>query len=155
ARGVESAEARKPGALGVASVLTLLGLLLYVPWRAADKYYHYRGMRPDIREMARSGDFGTSVVFIRGNRHPDYHAAAGENPLDLTELIIATLWFIVATAMSELPDRTWPGQQVVRAGTALEYGTATGDLVETVKGAPTTVYGITKREGTLTLEKCT
>ena len=66
-----------------ALVLCLSALVTFVPWRATDKYYHYRGMHPDIRELARSHDFGTSIVLVRGNRHPDYHSAATYNPLDL------------------------------------------------------------------------
>lgn len=70
-------------------LLVAIGLIgmsatIFIPWRAADKYVHYRGMRPDIRELASRYDFGPSVVLIRGERHPDYASAAVYNPLDLT-----------------------------------------------------------------------
>jgi len=72
---------------GRAALGTLLlcfsALVTFVPWRAMDKYYHYRGMRPDIRTLAQRHDFGSSLILIRGNRHPDYHSAATYNPLDL------------------------------------------------------------------------
>ncbi len=63
-------------------LLCLSALLTFVPWRAADKYSGYRGMRPDVRDLARSQDFGRSLVLVRGNRHPDYASAAVYNPPD-------------------------------------------------------------------------
>ncbi len=70
-------------ALGV-GVLCLAAWIAYVPWRAIDKYYHFRGMRPDVRELAATNDFGSSLVLIQGKRFPDYASAAVYNPLDLT-----------------------------------------------------------------------
>jgi hypothetical protein len=64
-------------------VLCLLALVSFIPWRAVDKYHHFRGMRPDIRHLAEKHDFGASVVLIRGDDHPDYASAAVYNPLDL------------------------------------------------------------------------
>lgn len=58
-----------------------IALLAFVPWRAIDKYHHYRGMRPDVRELALESGFGQDVVFISGARHPDYASAAIENPV--------------------------------------------------------------------------
>jgi 4-amino-4-deoxy-L-arabinose transferase-like glycosyltransferase len=63
--------------------LCLLTLVNYFPWRAIDKYHHYRGMRPDIRYLAKKYEFGRSLVLIRGNARPDYASAAFYNPLDL------------------------------------------------------------------------
>jgi hypothetical protein len=40
-------------------------------------------MRPDVRELSVSVPFGRSIVFVRGNRHPDYASAAIYNPVDL------------------------------------------------------------------------
>ena len=60
----------------------LSSMLTFVPWRAFDKYYHYRGMQPGIRELDAAHHFGKSVVLIRGERHPDYASAAVYNPLD-------------------------------------------------------------------------
>lgn len=42
----------------------------------------------------------------------------------------------------------WKGQALVHAGSALEYGTASGDLRETTSAHPTTLYGRSKLEGT-------
>jgi 4-amino-4-deoxy-L-arabinose transferase-like glycosyltransferase len=60
--------------VGVAS-LCVFALANYFPWRAIDKYYHYLGMRPDIRNLARQHEFGKSLVLIRGKAHPDYASA--------------------------------------------------------------------------------
>lgn len=67
-----------------ALALSLCSLLAFLPWRAADKYHHYRGMRPDIRRLAREHEFGESLVLVRGRRFPDYASAAAQNPLDLS-----------------------------------------------------------------------
>jgi nucleoside-diphosphate-sugar epimerase len=42
----------------------------------------------------------------------------------------------------------WPGHALVHAGSALEYGTAAGDLRETTHAQPMTLYGRSKLEGT-------
>ena len=63
-------------------VLCLWSLATFFPWRAIDKYHHYRGMRPDVRALARQHDFGRSLVLVRGERHPDYGSAAVYNPVD-------------------------------------------------------------------------
>jgi hypothetical protein len=54
----------------------------FFPWRAIDKYHHYRGMRPGIRALATERAFGRSLVFIRGPRIPDYASAVVYNPVD-------------------------------------------------------------------------
>lgn len=45
-------------------------------------------------------------------------------------------------------DENWPGCALVRAGSALEYGAAAGDLRESTPARPTTLYGRTKLAGT-------
>ncbi len=69
--------------LAAALVLGVMVTINYLPWRAIDKYHNFRGMRPDIRYMAETYDFGRSLVLIRGEGHPDYVSAAVYNPLDL------------------------------------------------------------------------
>jgi nucleoside-diphosphate-sugar epimerase len=54
-------------------------------------------------------------------------------------------------AMAGLASGEWSGQTIVHAGTAMEYGRATGNLVETTAPQPTTVYGRSKLEGTRNL----
>ncbi len=94
-----------------ALALTWSALFTFLPWRASDKYYHYRGMRPDIRTMAREHDFGESVVLIRGNRHPDYHSAAIYNPLDLGAPQPIYAWDRDSTTRADVL-RAYPGRKV-------------------------------------------
>jgi 4-amino-4-deoxy-L-arabinose transferase-like glycosyltransferase len=58
-------------------------LLIFVPWRAIGKYRNYRGMRADVRQLARDAGFGRSLVLVRGARFPDYASSAIYNPIDL------------------------------------------------------------------------
>lgn len=54
----------------------------------------------------------------------------------------------LAHACGVLHGAAWPGLRLVHAGSALEYGTAAGDLAETTVPRPTTLYGQTKLAGT-------
>jgi hypothetical protein len=69
--------------LGATAALVAGALLVFVPWRAIDKYHHYRGMRPDIRELSTRYSWAGGIVLIRGNRHPDFASAVVYNPVDL------------------------------------------------------------------------
>ncbi len=89
ARRLERLAGRGPGggargrvSLGVA-ILVASSLVTFVPWRAADKYLHYLGMRPDVRQLAERHRFGRSLVLVCGREQPDYASAAAHNPLDL------------------------------------------------------------------------
>jgi hypothetical protein len=98
ARGIESADAAlhrlsRGGAAGAAAaLLAALALVLFIPWRGIDKYWHYRGMRPDVRTMAATGQFDGDLVMIRGQRHPDYHGAAVFNPINLAAAVPVYAW---------------------------------------------------------------
>jgi nucleoside-diphosphate-sugar epimerase len=59
----------------------------------------------------------------------------------------------LAHACAALADGTWVGQHLIHTGSALEYGTATGDLVESTVPTPTTQYGITKLAGTQAIHR--
>ena len=125
ARGIESAEARLRGTLLVAAALTVMALLVFVPWRAADKYYRYRGMRPDIRRLAQDHDFGDGLVIIRGNRHPDYHSAAVYNPVDLSMRVPLYAWDrgpeVTQRLLAAYPDRpVWIIDGPTRTGRGFE-----------------------------------
>lgn len=67
-----------------AAMLFVMTVTIFVPWRAIDKYHNFRGMRPDVRNLAESHYFGESLVLIRGDKDPDYASAAVYNPLDLS-----------------------------------------------------------------------
>lgn len=63
-------------------ILCFLTLIVYFPWRAMDKYYHYLNMRPDIAKLSDENGLVNSLVFVLGNAHPDYASAWIYNPLD-------------------------------------------------------------------------
>ncbi len=77
----ESRDARTRLTVAVLS-LSAVALVCFVPWRAADKYHEYRGMRPVLESAAPESGFGRSLVLVRGRRHPDYASAAALNPVD-------------------------------------------------------------------------
>jgi 4-amino-4-deoxy-L-arabinose transferase-like glycosyltransferase len=100
ARGIEElergAESVSPGdgrrVLGATMALVAGSLLVFVPWRATDKYHHYRGMRPDIRELSARYPWAGGIVLIRGNRHPDFASAVVYNPVDLGRELPIYAW---------------------------------------------------------------
>lgn len=117
-RGLESLERRFgawkgfPGTVGARLEIGVLFLCFsaiatFFPWRAVDKYHHYRGMRPDIRQLAQRHEFGRSLVLIRGERHPDYASAAIYNPLD---------------PQAPAPVYVWDRSDSVRADVLEAYG---------------------------------
>ncbi len=90
ARGLESLGAQVANAetsdaptrvLAGAFALTVVTLCVFVPWRARDKYFHYRGMEPGIRALARDPVYRNGMMLVRGNRHPDYASAVIYNPM--------------------------------------------------------------------------
>jgi hypothetical protein len=56
-------------------ILCLTGLVNFLPWRAIDKYHHYRGMLPDIRILIESRSLGKDLLLISGVDHPDLNSA--------------------------------------------------------------------------------
>lgn len=79
----EEATSLRGRPLAAVLLLTAVTLLVFVPWRALDKYWHYRRMRPGVAALADSAGFGRSLVLVQGIRFPDYAGAATFNPLDL------------------------------------------------------------------------
>jgi hypothetical protein len=98
-----------PGHLAAAG-LSLMALVTFVPWRAVDKYHHYRGMRPDVRAIARDSRLKNAIVLVRGARHPDYASAAVYNTVGLEGTAPIFAWDRdVATTQalrSAFPDRS-------------------------------------------------
>jgi 4-amino-4-deoxy-L-arabinose transferase-like glycosyltransferase len=84
ARGIAELDRVSGGrATLAAAAMTVTALILFLPWRATDKYYQFRGMRPDIPKLAATYGFAGDLVLVRGPREPDYVSAAVYNPLDL------------------------------------------------------------------------
>lgn len=75
-----------------ALVLCAISVAVFMPWRAVDKYYHYRLMEPGVEQLARTHAFGESLVLVRGKRHPDYMSAGVYNPIDLRAAEPVYVW---------------------------------------------------------------
>jgi UDP-glucose 4-epimerase len=60
----------------------------------------------------------------------------------------------ICSAVAEKTDPQWVGQDLIHVGSALEYGTAEGDLSEESIPNPTTLYGQSKLSGTRQLAEC-
>jgi hypothetical protein len=73
---------RGSAVLAGAAALSLGAMLLFVPWRAADKYYGYRGSRPGVAALARANHFGRSIVLVRTLRGLEYASAFVYGDLD-------------------------------------------------------------------------
>lgn len=87
ARGLETlGEPGRAGpsgrAIAAGALLVAVTLLVFVPWRATDKYFHYRKMEPGARALADDPAFRDGLVLVRGDRHPDYASAVVYNPVD-------------------------------------------------------------------------
>lgn len=72
----------------------------------------------------------------------------------LSQKINRDLVQTLCTAIAKRPNQSWPGLDLVHAGSALEYGTIDGDLVEDSRPVPTTLYGQSKLAGTRILSDC-
>ena len=109
-RGIETMERLAGARVGLAvAALVAMTLINYVPWRAIDKYHHFRGMRADMRSLAADHGFARDVVLVRGERFPDYASAAIQNPIDLTSSSTIYAWDRSADVRRETlrayPDR--------------------------------------------------
>lgn len=121
-----------------AVMLCALSVVNYFPWRAVDKYHHYRGMRPDVRALAAKHAFGRAVVLIRGNRFPDYASAAVYNSIDLQADDPLYVWDrnpeVRSQVLDAYPDRTvWivEGPSVTNRGYQVVAGPITSrELME-------------------------
>ncbi|WP_096893824.1 glycosyltransferase family 39 protein [Candidatus Scalindua japonica] len=110
-------------------LLCFITLINFFPWRAIDKYHLYRGMRPDIRHLAKENNFGKSLVLIRGNREPDYVSAAIYNPVDLH---------------TDVPIYAWDKNEDIRNRLQKEYS---GRSIWIVEGPSITGGGYNVVEG--------
>jgi hypothetical protein len=112
---------RRP-ALLTAAVLTLASLATYVPWRAADKYFQYRGMQPGIRALASGPQFEGALVFVQGSRHRDWASAAILNPVNLATGGTIFAWDRSVATRQEVIE-AFPGRPVwIVAGPSLAGG---------------------------------
>jgi hypothetical protein len=78
----------EPGARLGAFVLiaTVSAAAVMLPWRAITKHYRYRGITPEVRELAAANRFGRALVFVRAPENGrDYQSAFMLNPRTLED----------------------------------------------------------------------
>ena len=63
-------------------ILSIASLTNFTPWRAIDKYHHYRGMRPDIGRLLAREDFSNGLLLLAGKAHPDLNSALVYSAID-------------------------------------------------------------------------
>ena len=63
-------------------ILSTGALANFLPWRAIDKYHHYRDMRPDIRNLVSDQAAGADLLLIKGEDHPDQNSAIVYTSID-------------------------------------------------------------------------
>lgn len=110
ARGLQVLEGLMgPRAPLAVAMLMVMGVTVFIPWRAIDKYHGFRGMRADVRRLAAQRGFGADLVLVAGKRFPDYASAAIENPIDLRGPAAIYAWdrdpAVRADVLRAYPDR--------------------------------------------------
>jgi 4-amino-4-deoxy-L-arabinose transferase-like glycosyltransferase len=82
----------------------LVSWFTWMPWRAVDKYWHYRGMTPTARRLLENRDLSRSLVVVGGNRHPQFASAAMCNSLDLETTKPVFAWWSDQETFEKLLD---------------------------------------------------
>ncbi len=141
----------------VARRLAELGARLWLPVRdpdAAREMFEALGIPGEIRRWSALEDHDIDDVVADAKPEMVFNLVGhgvAPPPTDerLAEALNATLPGRLLRAVAKIPAPEWPGCRLVHAGSALEYGSAGGDLGETTPPRPTTLYGRTKLAGTL------
>ena len=83
-----------------------------------------------------------------------YGVSPTERDETIADRINHRLLATLCECIAEARDPNWPGQHLVHVGSALEYGTISGDLSEDSTPNPTTIYGRSKLDGTRVVTRC-
>jgi nucleoside-diphosphate-sugar epimerase len=140
----------------VARNLSDAGALLTLPVRdraAASEVLAGYGISGDLHELDLLHAQGLEELF-RSVRPAVTFNLAGygvdrtEQDAVLAYKVNADLIATLCAFVSQNKDGNWAGQDLICAGTAMEYGSAAGDLNERTAPVPTTLYGRSKLRGT-------
>lgn len=108
------------------------------------------GVRGAVCDLGRDDEI---VQLITGTR-PDvtfnlagYGVARTERDAATAAHMNSEMPGTLARIVESLPATTWSGQRLIHAGSALEYGSAGGNLTERGPALPSTLYGRTKLDG--------
>lgn len=93
ARGMQTAAAKtsgaglaqgKPRVAAAAALMGALGLLTFLPWRASERYWEFRGFQNVYRDMTASGAADNALVFIKSDDAGEFGSAFYLNAPDLS-----------------------------------------------------------------------
>ena len=84
-RTIEGADVTRSGrVLAAVGALSISTLATFYPWRAVDKYDHYRGMSADGGALlANTPAAQGGLILVSGRRFPDFASMASYNPVDV------------------------------------------------------------------------
>lgn len=108
----------------------------------------------DLREPSSSIDLFWKVRPSITFNLAGYGVDPSERDQKTTYQINSDLPKSICAAAAKMTDPLWAGQDLIHVGSALEYGTAQGDLSEDSIPNPTTQYGQSKLSGTRQLAQC-
>ena len=112
------------------------------------------GVRAIPCDLARDADLRELVFSARPEvtfNLTGYGVSRAEHDPDVAQLINTELPQRLVRGLTMLETDTWPGQRLIHAGSALEYGDVGGSLAEDGPAEPATLYGRTKLAGTRAL----
>ena len=135
------------------------GCDLYVGARRPDAARDiFSGLGAPIRVLDLSADRPASIRRAVNEARPallfnlaGYGVSPSERDPREASLVNAEFPVLLAREIASIDPGSWRGARLVHTGSALEYGTASGDLREDTTPRPTTLYGRTKLEGWLGL----
>jgi hypothetical protein len=91
------------------AIASLMALLVFVPWRGVDKYFHYRGMQPGARAYLDDPRLEGALVLVRGENFPDFMSAAVYNEIGFPSSAPVFAWYgseaMARDAIAAFPDR--------------------------------------------------
>jgi len=108
----------------------------------------------DLREPGSSFDLFWKVRPSITFNLAGYGVDPSERDEKITHQINSDLPKSICSVVAKMKDPLWAGQDLIHVGSALEYGTAQGDLSEDSIPNPTTQYGQSKLSGTRHLTRC-
>lgn len=84
-------------------------LLIWLPWRASDKYRDYRGVRPSVVAAAPLEQLDHALVLVAGRRHPEFAQTALLNRFEDPRSTVSFAWLrdeaTVEALIAAYPER--------------------------------------------------
>jgi nucleoside-diphosphate-sugar epimerase len=139
----------------VADAVAQVGAEVVVTRRETGDAMRSPGRRVVVADLSEAGAAAQLIRHVRPSvtfNLAGYGVDPAERDETRAERINHELVAELADACGACGDPAWRGLQLVHAGSALEYGTAGGNLREESRAAPSTLYGRSKLAGTAALQ---